>query len=71
MARITQPETIMEVGVSPYYFTEGSPRRVEITFMKYIAKIDENGKVTVKLTKQQTTQLINSLKTQRKRKGVR
>lgn len=67
MPKITEPETIMEVGVDPYY--SGGPRRVMLTFDRKIVT-EKDGKISVKLTKRQTTQLVNALKSQRKRKGV-
>jgi hypothetical protein len=64
MPRITRPETIIDVDVDGWHV-----RKVCLTFKQNFVK-EQNGDIRVVLTKSQTTQLINALKSQRKRKGV-
>lgn len=65
MVQITRPETIIDVSVEGYY-----DRKVKLKFKKNFIK-EENGDITVSMTKKQTTKLINALKSQRKRKGLK
>ena len=66
MVQITRPQTIINVNVDRYW----SPKKVQLRFVKEFIEVDGAGNLTVLLTRTQTTQLINALKSQRKRKGV-
>ena len=65
MPKLTREETIIDIGLDGWY----NPK-VCITFKKGFLQ-EENGDIKVKLTKKQTTQFINALKSQRKRKNVK
>lgn len=65
MPTITRPETIIEVGVDGWH----NPK-IRLVFKQNFVK-EENGDIKVLMTKKQTTQLINALKSQRARKCMK
>ncbi len=65
MAKITRPETIIEVGLSGWH-----TRKVVLTFSTGMVK-QSDGKFSVEMSKTTTTKLINALRSQRKRKRVK
>jgi hypothetical protein len=66
MPKITKPQTMIDVDA-----TWDHPKRVRLTFKKDMYEVSNNADLVVKLDKKQTTQLINVLKSQRKRKALK